>query len=431
MNTHFSPRVILFFHRMKRTRRLVACRLIPSALCLLLISGCSRQESGPFRQRVYVWQKIWTPAVSSGILEAAPHVDGFAVLAGLIEPSDHGAQVFTTAVDWAVLESVHKPVSLVVRIYPFKGSFATDGAIYQSVRSTIEDVLKTATKAGVECHEVQIDYDCPEKKLSEYRLWLRDLKKLILPRSLVFTMLPTWLNRPYDFSRLCTEADGFVLQVHSLEILDGDELHNLCDPDKARRWVNSAKAFGLPFEVALPTYSSQAGFDPTGKLLGVVSDGSPKQWPSGTKICNYLSDPSGVAGLVTGWMEGRPSLMKGVIWFRMPVSSDRNNWNWKTLAVVMAGGQVAPKIETHLTADNPADIVISNEGTCDGDLKEIYECPLGPGEVISMDSLPGWKISLTSRCIGISSNGRHISPLPPGTSRIVGWVLFENRHEIK
>ena len=395
------------------------------------MSGCSRQETGPFRQRVYVWQKIWTPAVSSGILEAAPHVDGFAVLAGLIEPGERGAQVFTTAVDWPVLKSVQKPVSFVVRVYPFKGSFATEGANFQSIRSTIEDVLKAANKAGVECNEVQIDYDCPEKNLSEYRLWLRELRKQISPRSLVFTMLPSWLNRPHDFSRLCTEADGFVLQVHSLEILDGKVIHQLCDPDKARRWVNSAKAFGLPFEVALPTYSSQAGFDPNGKLLGVVSDGSLKQWPSGTKICNYLSDPSGVAGLVREWTFGRPSLMRGVIWFRMPVSSDRNNWNWRTLAVVMAGGQVTPKIETHLTTNNPADIVISNEGTCDADLNEVYECPLGQGEVISMDSLPGWKISLTGRCIRISSAGRRLSPMPPGASRKAGWVLFETLHEIK
>ncbi len=38
-----------------------------------------------------------------------------------------------------------------------------------------------------------------------------------------------------------------------------------------------------------------------------------------------------MAGLVRGWTEGHPKELTGILWYRLPVAGDRNNWTWPTL----------------------------------------------------------------------------------------------------
>ena len=39
------------------------------------------------------------------------------------------------------------------------------------------------------------------------------------------------------------------------------------------------------------------------------------------------------------WHHQRPQLMEGVIWYRLPVDTDRMNWTWSTLQQVRQGNQ--------------------------------------------------------------------------------------------
>ena len=64
--------------------------------------------------------------------------------------------------------------------------------------------------------ELQIDFDAAESKLAGYREWLVALRSRVGTTRLVFTALPAWL-RHEEFRALAQAADGFVLQVHSLE----------------------------------------------------------------------------------------------------------------------------------------------------------------------------------------------------------------------
>ena len=43
-----------------------------------------------------------------------------------------------------------------------------------------------------------------------------------------------------------------------------------------------------------------------------------------------MADPHAMADLVHHWQQSHPRSMTGLIWFRLPVASDRMNWRWET-----------------------------------------------------------------------------------------------------
>ena len=56
-----------------------------------------------------------------------------------------------------------------------------------------------------------------------------------------------------------------------------------------------AEAIGHPFEIALQTYRSVVGYDASGRLLGVSSDGVRPSWPAGTTVREYETDAAALA----------------------------------------------------------------------------------------------------------------------------------------
>lgn len=83
----------------------------------------------------------------------------------------------------------------------------------------------------------------------------------------MITALPAWLNQP-AFKRLISAVDDYVLQVHSLERPNSPEAaFTICDPAAARRAVERAAQFAVPFRVALPTYGYAIAYDRQGHFI--------------------------------------------------------------------------------------------------------------------------------------------------------------------
>src|SRR5437879_3215229 len=88
--------------------------------------------------------------------------------------------------------------------------------------------------------ELQIDFDCAESKLEGYRVWVEALRRKTAPVPVIITALPSWLKQT-SFKPLVTAADGYILQVHSLDRPRGiNEPFTLCDPTAAQRAVERA-----------------------------------------------------------------------------------------------------------------------------------------------------------------------------------------------
>ncbi len=311
-----------------------------AVICGFSAAGCHQPvetAQGPLPQRVYFWQRDWTPAVADALVECERRTNGVVVLGAEILWNTSGPEARRASIDWDGLKRSKTPCSVALRIAPFSGPFAADDANAEFIVTVARSLVDTAGTHGVKLEEFQIDFDCAQKNLAGYRLWLRRLRAVAMPPTrLVMTTLPAWLEEA-EFRSLVGEVDGFVLQVHSVPTRREAGRAELFDPELARKWVARAAKLGRPFSVALPTYRCVAGYDENGKLLGVYMDSVPPKWPVGTTTLEFAADADAIADAVREWQRARPREMRELIWYRAPVSSDVRNWHWPTLAAVMEG----------------------------------------------------------------------------------------------
>ncbi|HSN88535.1 MAG TPA: DUF3142 domain-containing protein, partial [Thermoanaerobaculia bacterium] len=222
-------------------------RLLP---LLLLLAACrSERVSGPLRQEAYVWQRSWTPSVREAVAEARGFA-GLVVLAAEVDFRGAAPRVVRVPLSGPALRASGRPVGVAVRVLSFPGRFGDDPRLGRYLAKLARSLLAEVKAQELPVSEIQIDYDCPESKLDDYRGLLPVLREAVAPVPVVITALPAWLSQKRAFGELMAAADGTVLQVHSLSPPRGpDERIVLCDPEAAREWVEAAARFGRPFRV--------------------------------------------------------------------------------------------------------------------------------------------------------------------------------------
>ena len=155
---------------------------------------------------------------------------------------------------------------------PFKGELATNPPAVDFLAGPAASLVAEARTNQIKPVELQIDYDCATAKLGDYRAWLAVVQNRIAPLPVTITALPTWLDSP-AFVALAAAATNYVLQVHSLtKPEDINTPFLLCDPVAARRAVARAGEIGVPFRVALPTYTYIVAFNAAGKFIGLSAE---------------------------------------------------------------------------------------------------------------------------------------------------------------
>jgi hypothetical protein len=243
---------------------------------------------------------------------------GLVVLAAEVDLRQGAPRVTRVPLDGS-LKDAGKPIGAALRVTTFPSRFADEPGIVQLLQGLTRDVATEAK--GIALSEIQIDYDCPESKLDDYRGLLSGLRKAAAPIPVTLTALPSWMRQRRAFAKLVAAADGYVLQVHSLAPPASPQGEiPLLKPAETRDWVEQAARFGRPFRVALPTYSYLAAFDPKGKLIGLSAEGPLLSWPEGIAVRAARSDPAVMAGLVQDWIGNRPRELAGILWCQLGAS---------------------------------------------------------------------------------------------------------------
>ena len=395
-------------------------------MALTAIAGCDRAEkkvSGPLRQRGYLWQREWTPAVIDAIGETEKRMNGVVLLGAEVSFARKNSEIVKASIDWEAVRRQTSRCSVALRVAPFAGPFRSDDDVGRTIVDLAKQFLTDARAHDVEIEEFQLDFDCAQKNLDGYRAWLRMLRATIHPVRFVITALPAWLDDS-NFTRLVRETDGYVLQVHSVPISSGSGT-TLCDTRSARQWVKKAAKLRTAFSVALPTYRCAAGYGPDGKLLSVAMDSVQPSWPPGTRVLEFGANADEIAALVKDWQQARPPELRELIWYRVPIASDTRNWRWATLSAVMAGRLPEHKINIVQEGENPVDLSIFNAGEADEQLRANVTVTWNGTELTAADALSGWNVR--------SENGRAVFNvtalrglrLPPGSTRKIGWLRFE------
>ena len=383
---------------------------------------------------VYVWQREFDGEVAAALRTFEPQLGGVCVLAAEVAWRGGKLEVVRPSVEFAALASCTRPVGLALRIGAYGGTFAGDDAAARALIALAHERLGAARAAGLRVAELQVDFDCAESKLAGYRVWIGSLRAAIAPVPLVFTALPAWLKHA-DFAALARAADGFVLQVHSLERPTGPRAEfALCDPARALVWTKQADAFGVPFRVALPTYGYVLAFDAGGKFLGLAAEGPRSAWPRDAQLRVVRADAGAMARLASDLRATPAKNLRGVIWFRLPVPRDRMNWHATTFATVLRGeiptARLAAQVEWNETG--LAEIVIVNTGQTTEPLPSRVELRW-PAEarVLAADGLRGFQLEIRAgEAQGIvrAANVTPDASVAPGGKARIAWLRFA--HEV-
>jgi len=221
------------------------------------------------------------------------------------------------------------------------------------------------------------------------------------------------------------EADGYVLQVHSVPYSNAYDRTTLCDVALARTWVGKAARLGFPFSVALPTYRCSAGYDAAGKLLSVAMDSVQPPWPPDTRVLEFATNADEIAMLVKEWRRKRPRQLREIIWYRIPVATDLRNWRWVTLSAVMAGRKPLHQLVVLQEGENPIDLAIANTGEADEVLDSVVTTSWSNNVIVAADALPGWIVDLTDSRAVFATAAEHRMRLSAGAKRRIGWLRYE------
>jgi hypothetical protein len=299
--------------------------------------------------------------------------------------------------------------------------------------SLAASLVAEARKNQIEPVELQIDFDCATAKLDDYRAWLAVVQKHIAPLPVTITALPSWLESP-AFAPLATLATNYVLQVHSLtkpENINAPFL--LCDPAVAKRAVAKAGEIGVPFRVALPTYTYIVAFNPAGKFIGLSAESPRSDWPEGTQLREMSANPLAMSALVEIWNTNRPAAMRGVIWYRLPVAADNLNWRWPTLGAIVAGRE--PRESFHADARRVeaglVEISLVNDGELDISSRLAVEARWTDARLVAGDSLGGFELAEQNVSAAKFQNQSSQYRLLAGEKQIVGWLRLDQDREVK
>jgi hypothetical protein len=351
-------------------------------------------------------------------------MDGVVILGAEIQWNAGRPSPIRVNLSWQTLKSSKKPVALALRIDPYPGPFVEDDLAATTIVNEATLLIQEANAHRLNLSELQLDFDCPQKKLAGYEIWVQVVRNAIRPIKLVLTTLPAWLDER-DFPDLISQSGGYVLQVHSIPTGHQTGHEVICDPALARSWVAKAGDLGRPFDVALPTYRCTAGYDPAGNLLGVAMDSVAPFFPPGTRLLEFDSDADALARLVNDWHAARPKYLQGIIWYRLPVSTDRQNWRWPTVIAVMEGRIPLHHLEVSSRGDNPIDLSISNKGEADLPVNCTVTVTWREGSLIASDALPGWSVRVEPGRASFRSNSTLGLRLPPGTRIDIGWLRYD------
>ncbi len=418
-----------------------AILLLSIATVSLTLNHCTApiiRANGQLDHELYIWQRSWSGAVRESIAQASPQSAGLVVLGAEVAFDEGELESIRVAIDYDSLRESEIPLGLAFRIGAWSGDFSEEGEPVTTLADIAEDLVYRARESQVDIKELQLDFDCPEACLDGYRVWVETIRRRIEPTRLTITVLPCWLRHP-EFKKLAEVADGYVLQVHSLEAPGGiDDDFSLCDPSKAVEWIEQAARLGLPFRVALPTYGYILEFDDEGKFVRLYAEGPSMVRPEGVQLREARADPKEMADLVAALTEDRPANLEGLIWYRMPVRTDRLNWPWPTLTAVMEGREPRSSLhaEVRKSESGLLDIELCNDGETDESPMVAISVSWNDARLLASDALRGFELTARGESGAIlrlpsNTSSPILERIPPGESWPVAWLLLDGDTEVE
>ncbi|GEB38510.1 hypothetical protein GLI01_25450 [Gluconacetobacter liquefaciens] len=377
-------------------------------LCLVGIHTAFTTRTGrTLPSDAYIWQRQWTPAVSTAVTASQPVIHTWRILAA--ELDGHGSWVDTTP-DSPLLARTHTPVIAVIRI---EGQLADWDE--EQLAAHILAVKAAWQQRGITVSGLEIDHDCATVRLPAYARFLGLLHGRLEPTPLSITVLPTWLASP-ELEEVLARVDDAVLQIHAVQ----NPQFGLFNPEKAHEWVRTfAQRRRGPWHVALPAYGTRVTWGTDGRIAGIESEQDRLMGAdSGHEL---VAPPAEIAAFMKRIEHAPPHGLAGWAWFRLPTSDDRRAWSLPTWRAVITHQPLRTALSVSLhrpSATAPYDIVLANAGNADAEAPPAIRiespCPSGA------DGLNGYNLDYDAQGMWL----RRAQPglLRAGQQAVIGWV---------
>jgi len=375
-------------------------------------------------QAVYIWQRTWNNNLKEAIHEINPSAKNFLILSGSFSYKNNTAKLNKVAIDLSSFNPESVSLTLVFRMDAYTAALLNDT---KALKKLIEDIspqllaiIHTAKEYQIAIEGIQIDYDCPTSKISDYANFMKLLKDKFQHFKISFTALPAWLESK-DFPTLAATSDYYVLQVHSFKIPDTlDEALKPFSGDQVFLWVKKASFIGHPYYISLPTYGYEVSFDENGKFLGLRAETPQINYKAGTKHAVIMTDPKRILEFLNEIKEKKPEHLLGFCWFRLPLKTDEFNWSIDTLKMVMIRQAPQVLIKNEIVSPSPGlyEVYIINNGQTNL-FKDIYFTVMWDKDIsVVHDVISGYKEEGLSEGSGIKLIG-----IPPkvGNKKLVAW----------
>jgi hypothetical protein len=402
---------------------------IVAAAAFSFSSPVSPRGRGLLTNDVYVWQRAWTDPVREAIALHGTNFGELVALSAEVTWLKSGPHVVRVPLDYELLRAPARPVGLALRVGSFSGPMAA--ANVEELTAIASALLAEAKTNNLAVSELQVDFDCAESKLDDYRAWISIVRAQVAPVPVTITTLPAWLKRS-AFKQLIAAVDGYVLQVHSLDRPKTGPF-TLCNPANARAAVEQAARLGQPFRVALPTYGYAVGFDKRGHFAGLSAEGPSRTWPADVSVREVRADAAQLASLISEWQRNRPQALTGIIWYRLPIQGETLNWNWPTLASVMNGH--SPRSDLKLEVRRPKtgllELDLLNAGTGEHRSNCGISVSWNAARLIACDGLDGFEAGENGFSSLTFSNRGAVKVIGPGERRMIGWLRLDHETEVK
>lgn len=395
--------------RERGRHRRAAGALLSVLVAALLLAACAASPPAPkLPQGVYVWQRVWGPALEASVAATPQFASSLRVLALQTGP---GARRAEPEPNWSLLQKTGLPITLVVRIDGSSGDLAAQS---MPLRQAVLAQLDRWREHGIVAAGIEIDYDCATAQLPVYAQWLTQLRPQLPPATaLSITTLPAWRDAA-ALDALLAAVDLSVLQVHAVQ----NPSQGLFDAALARRWVAdwTRRSATKPFFVALPAYGARLKLDEDGAVAAVESE---QRLPQRSADSRELAvDPRDVAALIAGLEVRRYPQLAGFVWFRLPQVGDERAWTLRTLRAVIERTPLDTDLRFSATPlpNGSLNLAVSNDGSVDAPLPQRLrvhgDCTVG-------DGVNGYTLS---RDAGLHLVRGDAAVLRAGANRPLGWL---------
>ncbi len=140
----------------------------------------------------------------------------------------------------------------------------------------------------------------------------------------------------------------------------------------------------------------------------------------GASATELMAAPGDVARLLRDLERRPPAHLAGIVWFRLPAEGDKRIWSLDTLAVVVGGAPLRPRIAVEgrpSATPGMRDVVLVNDGDIDSPLPAWIDLP--PACRIA-DGVNGYALNASST--GLSLARLQTGLLHAHYEQVVGWM---------